>query len=277
MSDIAKGSQEGEPQELRSQTKLPAFRTMALGYKFVFVNWRTFIRMGWRDFLGAIGLVAASALIDAALFGMDGPRGFIYVLIPLAGWFVLRFAVKCHRYFLLLEERPDTDEARERAGDAMRAYMALFLICAIVLAAPILGIVALTFWLDLPEIFLMPLGVAAVVLDFYLVARMSVLFPMAAVLGYLPPRWTWAISKGFVWKLLIIVLLAPWPFNLVLELIDRIDDGLPQVLQLASFVLSAAIFFAGVAVLTTILSQAQQLCLAYNKATLARLAPEEAS
>lgn len=77
---------------------LPAFKIMGQGYKFVFTRLLVFIRLGWLDFVYSAILFVGTGFAQDIL----GPRAqtgaFQVVLLPLMGFFVLRFAVRCHRY-----------------------------------------------------------------------------------------------------------------------------------------------------------------------------------
>lgn len=109
-----------------------------------------------------------------------------------------------------------------------------------------------------------PIATVIFILDSYLAARMSILLPQTALTGQLPPRWTWGLSRGYVWKLLLIIFLAPWPFNTALKLIDMGQDRLADIWQIPVMLLSGVISFIGVAVIATILSNAYWYCLRGN-------------
>ncbi|MFN4282792.1 MAG: hypothetical protein ACK4NA_09150 [Alphaproteobacteria bacterium] len=251
--------------------KLPAFKTIVFGYRFVVDEWRVLVRIGWRDFLASIAFFAASLALDAILFGETGELGFTYAVIPLAGYFVIGFAVRCHRYYMNGEEPED---AASEVRTAILAYGILLVKCIGLLLLPLALAAFIPASLELPEIWLVGLAAPAILLDFYLAARMSIFFPIAAIGGHVPMRDFWFFSKGYAWKLFLILAFAPWPISLALKLIEWLASGQSLLLQVPLYVVAALLSFIGIAVLAIALSRAFYHCRAGQDAQLERLSEE---
>jgi hypothetical protein len=249
-----------ENDELPENIGLPAFRTMAQGYKFVFTRLLVVMRLAWKDFLCGF-LLAILYQIAGGLFFDASTLWFAPYLVGI--YFVLRFTVRWHHYVMATKWSDDMDYDG-RINRITLVYLSLFAICGFVLTAPLFVVSTLVFAENLPEAWLTPAFAVLIALDFYLIARMSILFPQTAILGTLPPRWTWSLSQGLVWKLILIMSLAPWPFNVAFKLLEEIDAPSPWV-QLAIALLAAIIMFVSMAVIATILTDAYMICVQRNR------------
>lgn len=126
----------------------------------------------------------------------------------------------------------------------------------IVLATPLVLVLGLKALLDLPQPLFLPLGVGILAADLYLAAWMSRLFAAAPRSLRLPRPAAWRLPAGMGWKLAVVLLVAPWPFDAALALLG---DHPAIHAQLVVFLLAAAAALAAVAVLLAVLAEAWRL------------------
>ncbi len=126
----------------------------------------------------------------------------------------------------------------------------------IVLSTPLILVLGLKALLDLPQPLFLPLGVGILAADLYLAAWMSRLFAAAPRSLRLPRPAAWRLPAGMGWKLAVVLLVAPWPFDAALALLG---DHPAIYAQLAVFLLAAAVALASIAVLLAVLAEAWKL------------------
>lgn len=126
----------------------------------------------------------------------------------------------------------------------------------IVLATPLALVLGLKALLDLPQPLFLPLGVGILAADLYLAAWMSRLFQSAPRSLRLPRARAWRLPAGMGWKLAVVLLVAPWPFDAALALLG---DHPAIYAQLVVFLLAAAAALASIAVLLSVLAEAWKL------------------
>jgi hypothetical protein len=133
-------------------------------------------------------------------------------------------------------------------------YLAILAFGMSILAAPPVVVFGLQRLFDLPQPLFMPLSAAILAVDLYLAAWLSRLF--AAMPRRLPPRADWRLPAGMGWKLAVVLLIAPWPFNLAFV----VAGDHPQIyLQLAVILLATAVALGCLAVLFAVLLEAWRL------------------
>ncbi|HEU0069990.1 MAG TPA: hypothetical protein VFS04_01725 [Alphaproteobacteria bacterium] len=137
-----------------------------------------------------------------------------------------------------------------------KVYSAILGFSLIVLATPLALVLGLKALLDLPQPLFLPLGVGILAADLYLAAWMSRLFAAAPRSLRLPRPAAWRLPAGIGWKLAVILLVAPWPFDAALALLG---DHPAIYAQLAVFLLAAAVALASIAVLLAVLAEAWKL------------------
>ena len=155
---------------------------------------------------------------------------------------------------------PYSEEKAAAVRDAIFAYGILLLRCAAILLIPVMLIVVVALLIGLSETGFILLAIPVILLAAYLAARMSILFPIAAFTGYLPAHCLWLLSKGYAWKLFLILSIAPWPFYVALKLIEWAAREASLWVGAALFVPVALLSFISIAVLTYALWMALLHC-----------------
>lgn len=178
----------------------------------------------------ALGL-GGGGLLGRALAGLVRAGGFLV--------FGTVFAVRWHRYMLL--------------GESMSAGLfppgwGSFLLAGIKIG---LAIFLPTFVLAL---ILPPIGALAGIALALASARLSLIFPAAAVEQPISLREAWDLIAGNYWRLFACILLCVIPFGIVHAIIGAIGGGLPWVLWFLFEVIGLAVTFAGLAVVASLLS-----------------------
>lgn len=137
-----------------------------------------------------------------------------------------------------------------------RLYGAIFGFGLVVLATPAALALGLQALLHLPQPMFLPLGVAILAADLYLAVWLGRLFATAPRRLRLPRLADWRLPAGMGWKLAVILLAAPWPFDAAFALLGRH----PQIhLQMIVLLLATAAALACLAVLLTVLAEAWRL------------------
>lgn len=217
--------------------KIDIAGSVRAAYRAVTENARLAVELAWLPF--AILVVAE---VIALVLGGGGLLGRALAGLVRAGGFLVFgtvFAVRWHRYMLL--------------GESMSAGLfppgwGSFLLAGIKIG---LAIFLPTFVLTL---ILPPIGALAGIALGLASARVSLIFPAAAVEQPIGLREAWDLIAGNYWRLFACVLLCVIPFGIVHAIIGGIGGGLPWVLWFVFEVIGLAVTFAGMAVVASLLS-----------------------
>ena len=157
------------------------------------------------------------------------------------------FIVRWHRFILL----------GERASEGLfPPGWSLFFLAGLKVALVVLvGVIILGFVAAMPPHFLTFLiAVAGGVALGFAAARVSLIFPAAAIERPIGLHRAWELLAGNYWRLFACLLLCYLPFGLVHYILGEIGIGLPWVMWFALQVIGLAMSFAGAAVVASLLS-----------------------
>ena len=85
-------------------------------------------------------------------------------------------------------------------------------------------------------------------------ARVSLVFPAAAIERPITLREGWDVMAGNYWRLFACILGCYLPFGIVHYIVDKIGGGMPSILWILFQAVALAVSFAGVAVVASLLS-----------------------
>src|ERR1051325_1171951 len=85
-------------------------------------------------------------------------------------------------------------------------------------------------------------------------ARVSLVFPAAAIERPITLREGWDVMAGNYWRLFACILGCYLPFGIVHYIVDKIGGGMPSILWIVFQAVALAVSFAGVAVVASLLS-----------------------
>lgn len=214
-------------------------------YGVVIENTRLAVELAWLPFaILVIAEVLALALGGGGLFG----RAFA-ALVRAAGFLVFgtTFLVRWHR-FMLLGENLGAGLVPLGWGSFVLAGIKVGL--AVFVSAVILTLVA-----ALPPHFLTGLiAMIGYIALAFAAARVSLVFPAAAIEQPISLREAWDLINGNYWRLFACVFLCVLPFGIVHAILGGIGLGLPWVVWFVFEVIGLAVTFAAMAVLASLLS-----------------------
>jgi hypothetical protein len=225
--------------------KIDIGASVRAAYSIVIENARLAVDLAWLPFaiLVAAELVAlvlgGGGFIGRALSSLAYGLGFLL--------FGTIFIVRWHRFILL----------GERGGEGLfPPGWSLFFLAGLKVALVVLvGIIILGFVAAMPPHFLTFLiAVAGGVALAFAAARVSLIFPAAAIERPIGLHQAWELLAGNYWRLFACLLLCYLPFGIVHYILDQIGLGLPWVLWFVLQVIGLAMSFAGAAVVASLLS-----------------------
>jgi hypothetical protein len=225
--------------------KIDIGASVRAAYGVVIENARLAVELAWLPF--AILVVAE---VIALVLGGGGLFGRAFAGLVRAGGFLIFgtvFVVRWHR-FLLLGENMSAGLFPPGWGGFVLAGIKVGL--TVFVAALILGLIA-----AVPPHFLTALiaAIGYVALAFAS-ARVSLVFPAAAIEQPISLREAWDLIAGNYWRLFACVLLCVVPFGIVHAILGSIGFGLPWVLWFVFEVIGLAVTFAAMAVAASVLS-----------------------
>ncbi|MBV9964689.1 MAG: hypothetical protein JO008_03235, partial [Alphaproteobacteria bacterium] len=171
------------------------------------------------------------------------------LLIQAAGFAVFGtiFIVRWHRFVLLGETMSETLFPR---GWGTFFMTAVKVAVAVFVAAFVLSFIAFV-----PPHFLTGLiAVIGYIALAFASARVSLVFPAAAIERPISLREGWDVMAGNYWRLFACLLCCYVPFGIVHYIVDKIAGGGPSVLWIVFQAVALAVSFAGVAVVASLLS-----------------------
>jgi hypothetical protein len=217
--------------------KIDIGASVRAAYGAVTENARVAVELAWLPF--AILVVAE---VIALVLGGGGLLGRALAGLVQAGGFLVFgtvFAVRWHRYMLLGESA---------SAGLFPPGWGSFLLAGIKIG---LAIFLPTFILTL---ILPPIGALAGIALGLASARVSLIFPAAAVEQPISLRDAWDLIAGNYWRLFACLLLCVIPFGIAHAIIGAIGGGLPWVLWFVFEVIGLTVTFAGMAVVASLLS-----------------------
>jgi hypothetical protein len=156
------------------------------------------------------------------------------------------FAVTCHRLVLLDPQAVASRIAPRWSSRETRFFMWMVLVWAVFLGT-VWGLSMLMLntwvaWVEVPERAWFDWTVlAAKVPAFYLVARISPVFPATAIDRKVDIRWAWRLTANNGWRLVLLVAVLPWVISHAVGLLYRGD---PSVLETVVLTFVACALFA---------------------------------
>jgi hypothetical protein len=219
------------------ERKIDIGASVRAAYGAVTENGRLAVELAWLPFA-----VLVVAEVIALVLGGGGLLGRALAGLVRAGGFLVFgtiFAVRWHRYMLL--------------GEGVSAGLfppgwGSFLLAGIKIG---LAIFVPTFILTLV---VPPIGALAGIALALASARVSLIFPAAAVEHPISLREAWDLIAGNYLRLFACILLCVIPFGIVHAIIGAIGGGLPWVMWFVLEVIGLAVTFAGMAVVASLLS-----------------------
>lgn len=225
--------------------KIDIGTSVRVAYSVVMENARLAVELAWLPF--AIVIVAE---IVAMLLGGGGYIGRAFAsLVHAAGFLVFgtTFYVRWARFVLLGEN--------QSAGLFPPGWQPCFWAGVKIGATLFVGFIVLGFVaLVPPHVLTVPLAVIGGIALAFASARVSLVFPAAAIERPMPLREAWDLMAGNYWRLFACLFLCYLPFGIVHYLLGQIGTGLPWVLWFVFEVVGLAVTFAGMAVLASLLS-----------------------
>jgi hypothetical protein len=219
-------------------------------YTVVIDNARLAVVPAWLPFM-----ILAGAQIVAWLLGND--RWFVQIpalLIDTAGWAV--FIVRWHRFILLGET---TAEALFPPGWGAYVWtgLKLWLLLAIGLLIGVVLFVLMGVVAPLSRSGMLAIGgVGVLALALALVwARVSLAFPAAAIKRPISlVGEAWDLPTGNYWRLVACLIACCVPFAIFIYIVGEIGGALPSILRVVIALVDLAAWFAGAAVVASLLS-----------------------
>ena len=201
-----------------------------------------------------LALVPYAILVGAEflawLIGGGGWFGIVLALLIQAGGFVVFgtvFIVRWHRFVLLGETAAQT---MFPPGWGTFFLTTIKVVLAFVVGAFVLGLVA-----AIPPHFLTGLiAFVGFVAMAFAWARVSLVFPAAAIERPITLREGWDVMASNYWRLFACIIGAYLPFGIVHYILDKIAGQVPSILWIVFQAVALAVSFAGVAVVASLLS-----------------------
>ena len=229
-----------------SGEQLQIGETARAAYAAAADNWRLALDLAWLPFV-----ILALAEVIALLLGGGGTIDeALSALVHGIGFIVLGsvFVVRWYR-FLLLGETASAAFLPPGWGG--------FVLTAIKVGLALLaGYAVLAFLVLLPPHFLTGLlAFLGVIALGFAAARVSLVFPAAAVERPMTLRRGWDLLEGNYWRLIACLLLCSAPFGIADWLIDRIGGDLASPLWFVFEIIGLAVSFAGAAVVSAMMAE----------------------
>jgi hypothetical protein len=228
-----------------SQPKIDIAASVRAAYTIVMENARLAVDLAWLPF--AILVVAE---IVAWVIGGGGWIGMILALLVQAGGFAVFgtvFIVRWHRFILLGET---TSESVFPPG-----WATFFLTTVKIGLLAFVGVLVLVLIAAIPPHFLTVLiAIAGYIALAFAGARVSLVFPAAAIERPISLRQAWDLMAGNYWRLFACLLACYLPFGIVHYIVNEIGGAAPSILWIVFQVIGLAVSFAGVAVVASLMS-----------------------
>jgi hypothetical protein len=227
-----------------SQQKIDIGASVRAAYTIVMENARLAVDLAWLPF--AILVVAE---IVAWVIG-GGWIGMILALLVNAGGFAVFgtvFIVRWHRFILLGETTPES---------LFPPGWATFFLTAVKIGLlAFVGVLVLVLIAAMPPHFLTVLiAIAGYIALAFAAARLSLVFPAAAIERPISLRQAWDLMAGNYWRLFACLLACYVPFGIVHYIVNEIGGGAPSMLWIVFQAIGLAVSFAGVAVVASLMS-----------------------
>ena len=174
----------------------------------------------------------------------------ILALLVQAGGFAVFgtvFIVRWHRFILLGETTPES---------LFPPGWATFFLTAVKIGLlAFVGVLVLVLIAAIPPHFLTVLiAIAGYIALAFAVARLSLVFPAAAIERPISLREAWDLLAGNYWRLFACLLACYVPFGIVHYIVNQIAGGAPSILWIVFQAIGLAVSFAGVAVVASLMS-----------------------
>ena len=214
-------------------------------YSTVWRNVNLAVELAWLPFaLVVVAEIVALVLGAGGMFGM-----LLADLVRDLGLAVFGtiFIVRWHRFVLLGETAS--------GGLFPPGWVPFFIATIKIVLLVILGAVIVVLIAALPPHFLT--GLIATVAGFALVvgaARLSLVFPAAAIERPIALRTAWYLAAGNFWRLFACLALCTLPFALLNYLLGESGDASAAIVWLVFRIIDLAVSFAGAAVVASLLS-----------------------
>jgi hypothetical protein len=212
--------------------KLPVFATVSRAYSFLINDFSTILRLSWLPLLltSIVQYFAAQATYDSVVAALEardlaagsGPRLWEMVsgLVGIAGTAIV--AVALHRVILFGDRKP-----------GQKYYLAFGRTEALFVALPVaislfFVITSYTFTAE-QGAFLAALSLFLIFGFFYVMVRMSLIFPVVVVQGRYDFGHAWALSRGNFWRLFATWIVSVTPLFIVFFFIATSLGGLRGV------------------------------------------------
>src|SRR5258708_3920572 len=230
---------------LPSQQKIDIAASVRAAYTMVIDNARLAVDLAWLPFAILIG-----AEIVAWLVGGGGWFGMILALLVQAGGFAVFgtvFIVRWHRFILLGETTP---ESLFPPG-----WGTFFLTAVKIGLLAFVGVLVLVLIAAVPPHFLTVLiAIAGYIALAFAAARLSLVFPAAAIERPISLRQAWDLMAGNYWRLFACLLACYLPFGVVHYIVNEIGGRAPAILWIVFHAIRLAVPFAGLAVVASLMS-----------------------
>jgi len=227
------------------ERKIDIGASVRVAYSVVMENTRLAVELAWLPFaIVVIGEILALLLGGGGFFGRA-----LAGIVHAAGFLVFgtTFFVRWHRFVLLGE----TDSA----GLFPPGWGGFFLAGVKIGLTLFVGFLVLGFIAAVPpHILTVPLAAIGGIALAFASARVSLVFPAAAVERPMSLRQAWDAMAGNYWRLFACLFLCYLPFGIVHYLVGQIDAGLTWVLWIVFEAVGLAVTFAGMAVVASLMS-----------------------
>jgi hypothetical protein len=236
-----------------SGQKIDVATSVRAAYTVVIDNARLAVALAWLPFM-----ILAGAQIVAWLLGND--RWFVQIpalLIDTAGWAV--FIVRWHRFILLGET---TAEALFPPGwgayvwTGLKLWLLLSIGLLLFIGVALFLVIAMGAPTSLSGIIVIGSVIIFALVLALVWARVSLAFPAAAIERPISLMGNaWDLVAGNYWRLVACLIACCTPFGIFMYIVDQVGGALPSILRVVFLIGDLGLWFAGAAVVASLLSQ----------------------